>query len=161
MEKNFDIRDFTEFERIAVTLNLQQMNKINPEIKFVCSKCGKENSYRLDTAKLLREFAKSYKEDQKFDLDAGTRKFVIEAGWPKVSSVEDFFKHYYKKYMQGSKFRQYIYFIASYTTNPPILENNDDYNIWQFSCKGSIRGIRGDVDLSCLMGKHTLREIMF
>lgn len=70
-------------------------------------------------------------------------------------------KHYYKKYMQGSKFRQYIYFIASYTTNPPILENNDDYNIWQFSCKGSVRGIRGDVDLSCLMGKHTLKEIMF
>ena len=103
MEKNFDIRDFTEFERIAVTLNLQQMNKINPEIKFTCSKCGKENSYRLDTAKLLREFAKSYKEDQKFDLDAGTRKFVIEAGWPKVSSVEDFFKHYYKKYDNSSK----------------------------------------------------------
>lgn len=103
VEKNFDIRDYTEFERIAITLNLQQMNKINPEIKFTCSKCGKENSYRLDTSKLLRNFNKTYKPDETFEVESGSRKFTFVAGWPKVSSVEDFFKHYYKKYDNASK----------------------------------------------------------
>ena len=103
MEKKFDIRDYTEFERIAITLNLQQMSKINPEIKFTCSKCGRENSYTLDTAKLLREFAKTYKPDEELTIDAGNRKFVFVSGWPCVRNVEEFFKHYYRKYDNSSK----------------------------------------------------------
>lgn len=103
IDKSFDVRDHSEFERISITLNLQQMNKINPEIKYTCSKCGKENIYRLDTARLLREFAKSFKADQKFEVSSGARNFVIEAGWPKVANVEGFFKHYYKKYDNSSK----------------------------------------------------------
>ena len=31
VDKGFDIKDYTEFERILVTLNLQQMNKLNPK----------------------------------------------------------------------------------------------------------------------------------
>ena len=103
IEKNFDIRDYTEFERISVTLNLQQMNKINPEIKFTCSKCGKENAYTLDTAKLLRDFSRTYKPDQDFEVETATKKFVFTAGWANVKNVEDFFKHYYKKYDNSGK----------------------------------------------------------
>ena len=103
VEKGFDIRDYSEFERIFVTLNLQQMNKINPEIKFTCSKCGRENAYTLDVPKMLRNFAKTYKADQTFEVELGSRKFVFTAGWPKVSSVEDFFKNYYRKYDGSGK----------------------------------------------------------
>lgn len=103
VEKGFDIKDYTEFERILVTLNLQQMNKMNPEIKYTCSKCGRENSYVLDTAKMLRNFAKTYKADQTFEVESGGRKFTFVAGWPKVVSVEDFFKNYYKKYDNSGK----------------------------------------------------------
>ena len=103
MEKNFDIRDYTEFERISVTLNLQQMNKMNPEIKFTCKSCGKENSYKLDTPKLLRNFAKTYKPDHEFEIEAGNRKFTFVAGWANVRNVEDFFKSYYKKYDNSGK----------------------------------------------------------
>ena len=102
-EKNFDIRDYTEFERIAITLNLQQMNKLNPEIKYTCSKCGKENSYKLDTPKLLRNFNKAYKPDQDIVVDAGNRRFTFTVGWANVRSVEGFFKAYYKKYENSSK----------------------------------------------------------
>ena len=102
-EPKFDIRDFTEFERIQVTLNLQQMNKINPEIKYTCSQCGKETSYRLDTAKLLRNFTKTYKPDQDVEVDSGNRKFTFNCGWAKCGLVEDFFKNYYKKYDNQSK----------------------------------------------------------
>ena len=103
VDRTFDIRDCSEFERIAVTLNLQQMNKINPEIKFTCSKCGKENSYRLDTPALLRKFSKTYKPDKEFDVEVGGRKYVFNTGWSTVSNVEDFFKNYYKKYDNASK----------------------------------------------------------
>ena len=102
-EKNFDIRDYTEFERIAVTLNLQQMNKMNPEIKFTCPKCGKENSYKLDTNAMLRKFNKTYKPDVAFEVESGNRKFTFVTGWASVRNVEDFFKHYYKKYDNSSK----------------------------------------------------------
>ena len=102
-EKGFDIRDYTEFERIAVTLNLQQMNKINTEIKYTCSNCGKENTYILDTPKLLRNFGKTYKPDQTFDVEYGNRKFTFVCGWANVRNVEDFFKNYYKKYDNSSK----------------------------------------------------------
>ena len=98
VEKGFDIRDYTEFERIFVTLNLQQMNKLNPEVKFTCSNCGKENSYRLDVPKLIRNFAKTYKADKEFEIESGNRKFTFVAGWPCVRNVEAFFKNYYKKY---------------------------------------------------------------
>ena len=103
VEKGFDIKDYTEFERILVTLNLQQMNKLNPEIKYTCSKCGRENAYTLDTPKMLRNFAKTYKADKTIEVEAGSRKFTFVTGWPKVSSVEDFFKSYYKKYDNSGK----------------------------------------------------------
>lgn len=103
LEKKFEIRDYTEFERIAITLNLQQMSKINPEIKFTCSKCGRENAYTLDTAKMLRDFAKTYKPDEEIVIDAGNRKFTFTSGWPCVRNVEEFFKHYYRKYDNSSK----------------------------------------------------------
>lgn len=103
VEKGFDIKDYTEFERILVTLNLQQMNKLNPEIKYTCDKCGRENSYTLDTPKMLRNFAKTYKADKTFEVESGSRKFTFVAGWPRVLSVEDFFKSYYKKYDNSGK----------------------------------------------------------
>lgn len=101
--KGFDIRDYSEFERISITLNLQQMNKMNPEIKFTCPKCGKENAYTLDTAKMLRAFAKTYKPDQTKEVESGSRKFTFVVGWPKVTSIEDFFKNYYRKYDSSGK----------------------------------------------------------
>lgn len=103
MDSGFDIRDYTEFERISVLLNLQQMNKMNPEIKYTCSKCDRENVYRLDTAKMLRDFSKTYKPDMEVEVESGGRKFTFTIGWPNVRNVEDFFKHYYKRYDNANK----------------------------------------------------------
>lgn len=103
VDKDFDIRDYTEFERISIVLNLQQMNKMNQKIKFTCQSCNKENSYRLDTAKLLRDFTKTYKPDKDIEIVSGNRRFTFTVGWAKVSSVEDFFKNHYRKYDNASK----------------------------------------------------------
>lgn len=131
-ESKFDIRDYTEFERILVTLNLQQMNKINPEIKYTCSKCGKETSYRLDTAKLLRDFARTYAPDQDFEVESGSRKFKFTAGWAGCRTVEDFFKHYYKRYDNQSKSMKesidnmsQIEYILMFIKSVTVSENSD------------------------------------
>ena len=79
------------------------MNKLNPEIKYTCSSCGRENSYVLDTPKMLRSFAKTYKPDETIEVESGSRKFTFVVGWPKVLAVEDFFKNYYKKYDNSGK----------------------------------------------------------
>lgn len=102
-EKGFEIRDYTEFERIAVTLNLQQMNKVGTEIKFTCPKCNKENVYKLDSAKLIRKFNKTYHTDIDFDVESNGKKYMFTIGWASVSKVEEFFKNYYKKYDGSSK----------------------------------------------------------
>lgn len=71
-------------------------------------------------------------------------------------------KHYYKKYCAyNSKLRSYPYMIASYTFTPPTLERGDEYMMWQFTSQGTVRGIKGDVDRSKFMGRHTIHEIMF
>lgn len=102
-EKGFEIRDYTEFERISITLNLQQLNKVGTEIKFTCSKCGKENSYKLDPAKLIRKFNKTYHPDTTFSIESNGKKFDFTLGWPNVRNIEDFFKCYYRKYDNSSK----------------------------------------------------------
>ena len=132
VDKSFDVRDYTEYERIAITLNIQQMSKLNPEIKFTCSNCGKENSYHLDTMKMLRDFNKAYRPDKVIEMEAGRRKFTFTVGWPNVRNVEDFFKHYYKKYDTASKSMKesidnlsQIEYITMFVKNVKVEELND------------------------------------
>ena len=43
----------------------------------------------------------------------------------------------------------------------PILKDNLEYIMWQYTGKGHLNGINGYVDKSRFMGKHKLREIRF
>ncbi len=70
-------------------------------------------------------------------------------------------KNFYNKHMCGGSYRNYQFMIAAYTFDEPMLYNNDDYIIWQYSASGRIRGIRGNVDQSRFVGRHTLKEILF
>jgi len=72
-------------------------------------------------------------------------------------------RNFYNKYFAGYSFyKPYLFMIAMYnTTEQPYLSNGNDYVIWQYSSKGSINGIRGDVDLSRFVGRHTIGEIMY
>ena len=72
-------------------------------------------------------------------------------------------RNFYNKYFAGYSFyKPYLFMIAMYnTTEQPYLSNGDDYVIWQYSCKGQINGIRGEVDLSRFVGRHTISEIMY
>lgn len=55
----------------------------------------------------------------------------------------------------------YKVMIAQYTAREPVLKDDLDFIIWQYTGKGHINGINGYVDKSRLMGNHKLREIRF
>ena len=69
-------------------------------------------------------------------------------------------RNFYNKYFAGyPQFREYNFMIAQYQGGEPELDGGDDYLIWQYTGKGKMTGIRGDVDRSCFRGGHTLDEI--
>ena len=70
-------------------------------------------------------------------------------------------RNFYNKHFAGvSKFREYKFMIAQYTPDEPVLLNDDDYILWQYTGHGSVKGIRGSVDQSCFHGRHHIGEIM-
>lgn len=69
-------------------------------------------------------------------------------------------RNFYNKYLLG-KVDDYQLMIAQYTDQEPILTDNRDFTLWQYTGKGRISGISGYVDKSRFVGKHSLREIRF
>ena len=70
-------------------------------------------------------------------------------------------KNFYNKYFANGRFKDYPFMIAAYTMDEPVLKNNDDYIIWQYTATGRAKGVRGDVDISRFRGNHSLNEILY
>ena len=70
------------------------------------------------------------------------------------------FRNFYNKHLLG-KLDDYQLMVAMYADEPPVLADQRDYIIWQYTCKGRIMGVGGQVDKSYIMGDHTLRELRF
>lgn len=70
-------------------------------------------------------------------------------------------KNFYNKYFANGRYKEYPFMIASYTIDEPVLKNDADYIIWQYTATGIARGINGDVDISRLRGDHTLDDILY
>jgi len=70
-------------------------------------------------------------------------------------------RNFYNKYFSDGRFKHYKLMIAFYSSEEPVLYNDADYVIWQYTPSGSAKGIRGDVDKSRFHGRHSLRDIMF
>ena len=68
--------------------------------------------------------------------------------------------NFYNRYLAG-KLNGYKLMIAQYSANEPVLIDDNDYLLWQYTGKGHIDGIRGYVDKSRFMGRHGLRELRF
>ena len=68
--------------------------------------------------------------------------------------------NFYDRYLLG-QLHDYKVMIAQYTTREPVLKDDLDFVLWQYTGKGRINGINGYVDKSRFMGKHKLREIRF
>ena len=68
--------------------------------------------------------------------------------------------NFYNKHLSG-ELDDYPFMIAQYSSNEPVLSDGRDFAIWQYTAKGRIDGVRGYVDKSRFMGRHSLREIRF
>lgn len=68
--------------------------------------------------------------------------------------------NFYNKHFQN-KLDDYKLMIAQYNGQEPVLKDDRDYTLWQYTGKGHIHGINGYVDKSRFMGKHTLRELKY
>lgn len=68
------------------------------------------------------------------------------------------YQNFYNKHLRG-QFPDYPWMIACYSDNQPVLSDGQPYIMWQYSCKGRLSGIRGDVDRSCLMESYSLRQL--
>ena len=69
-------------------------------------------------------------------------------------------RNFYNKYLQGM-LNDYLLMIAMYTDEEPVLADERDICLWQYTGKGRIVGVNGYVDKSRFMGNHHLREIRF
>jgi len=70
------------------------------------------------------------------------------------------FRNFYNRHLLG-KLDGYKLMIAMYTPEEPVLADERDIDMWQYTGKGHISGIRGFVDKSRFMGTHSLRELRF
>ena len=71
------------------------------------------------------------------------------------------FVNFYNQYLQGAGFDEYKLMIAFYRDAQPELNNDHHYAIWQYSARGRILGIRGNVDKSKIMQGFTIADLRF
>ncbi len=71
-------------------------------------------------------------------------------------------RNFYNKYFAGySYFKPYMFMIAQYTSDEPYLNDGRDFVMWQFTAKGRVSGIRGDVDRSRFVGHYSVSDILY
>jgi lysozyme len=70
------------------------------------------------------------------------------------------FRNFYNRHLIGV-LNDYQLMIAMYTDEEPVLADERDITLWQYTGKGRIVGVNGYIDKSRFMGRHGLREIRF
>lgn len=71
------------------------------------------------------------------------------------------FVNFYNKYLRGEGFDDYVLMIAFYRDDPPLLDDERPYAIWQYTAYGDVPGILGNCDRSCMMEGYSLNDIIF
>lgn len=69
--------------------------------------------------------------------------------------------NFYNTYLAHRGFNHYPLFIAFYQDRIPSVSDGNSYFIWQYTSKGHINGIRGNVDRSKFMNGHTIHDILY
>lgn len=69
-------------------------------------------------------------------------------------------QYFYNTYLRG-KFLDCPFMLAKYSEELPMVVDDIDVLVWQFTASGTIRGIEGDVDRSCMMNHYTVDDIRY
>jgi len=70
------------------------------------------------------------------------------------------FRNFYNRHLVG-QLNDYKLMVAMYTDEEPVLADERDITLWQYTGKGRIVGVNGYIDKSRFLGRHGLREIRF
>lgn len=57
------------------------------------------------------------------------------------------------------EFNKYFIFMARYSSAEPVLRGHGKHNIWQYSERGKVRGIKGHVDLDRFVNGTSFKDI--
>lgn len=92
-------------------------------------------------------------------LQANLNEFMqlVKAEYGKYPVLYSQYRFYNE--MLAPEFNRYYLFIARYSSSPPVLRGEGRYNIWQYSERGHVDGIRGTVDLNRFCNGTTLHDI--
>lgn len=66
---------------------------------------------------------------------------------------------YYNSHL-APRFNDHFLFLGKYSTRHPTIKGSGRHNIWQYSERGRVPGIRGHVDLDRFMSGTALRHIL-
>jgi len=69
-------------------------------------------------------------------------------------------RNFYNKHLVGV-LDDYQLMVAMYTDEEPVLADERDICLWQYTGHGTINGVRGHVDKSRFMGDHNLSDLRF
>lgn len=69
--------------------------------------------------------------------------------------------NFYNKYLAYKGFDRYPLMIAFYNEKIPSISDGHKYIMWQYTCRGRIDGIKGDVDCSKFMNGASLYDILY
>ncbi len=75
---------------------------------------------------------------------------------PVIYTMISFYNHYLI-----DKYKDYKIYIAQYGDGHPELRDGNTWNIWQFTRRGRVDGIRGDVDVNAINPGCDHSEILF
>lgn len=87
-----------------------------------------------------------------------------------LKMVEDFYGrppvlytyvNFYNKYIANRGFGKYPLMIAFYNGTPPSVADGKKYIMWQYTCRGRIAGVKGDVDKSRFTNGASLYDILY
>ena len=68
------------------------------------------------------------------------------------------YQNFYNRHLVGT-FKGYHWVMAKYKDEVPLLTDNVDYMMWQYTQTGRLPGFRGNVDRIRLMGNHNLSAL--
>lgn len=75
---------------------------------------------------------------------------------PLMYSLQSFYRTYLKY-----EFNDFLWFMARYSKNPPVLNDGTNWTIWQFSCEERVDGINTNVDLNVMDNSNSLKKILW
>ena len=94
LDPDFDIYQFSDFDRTKLMIALYQENVFQNDIKFVCEECGEENAYKIDFSETLRKLDDYKLEKKQFEYENRRFKYVFQLEYPSVKTVSKFHASY-------------------------------------------------------------------